>query len=200
MKQVTFLFLIAISLLVSCNNNKAKGTTIVSDDGKTKVTVDPGAVAQKANEMTEKMEELKKLTPLTLDQLKAMLPEEFMGMKRNNFSANSMMGTGTCTATYKSDDGKELRVAIFDGAGEAGASLVGLRFYNIWNYQHEDDNGYTKTIDYNGAKAVEKYSKSNDEYELTYVANDRLLVNLEGEKMGIDDVKKASSELKLKTN
>lgn len=198
MKQVIVLLLAATFLLAACNNNRSKGTTIVSDDGKTKVTVDPNALKEKAEEMNEKMEELKKLTPLTLDQLKAMLPEELMGMKRSNFNANSMMGTGSCAATYKSDDGKELRVTIFDGAGEAGAGLVNMRFYNIWNYQHEDDNGYTKTVDYNGGKAVETYRKSNDEYSLTYVANDRLLVNLEGQKMGLDGVKDAAKNLSFK--
>ncbi|MDP4263462.1 MAG: hypothetical protein Q8941_13125 [Bacteroidota bacterium] len=198
MKQLIILCLAAICMLPACNNNKPKQATIVSDDGKTKVTVNPADIAEKAGDMNQKMEELKKLTPLTLDQLKALLPEEFMGMKRSSFNANAMMGTSTCTATYKTDDGKQLRVSLFDGAGEAGASLVGLRFYNLWNFERQDDNGYEKTVDFNGGKAIEKYAKYNDEYGLTYVANDRLLVSLEGEKMGLDAIKDAAKNLSLK--
>jgi hypothetical protein len=199
MRHLILTCLIAASLLSACNNNKKPSeVTITSEDGKEKVTVDPNMGSKTAEAMTEKIEELKKLTPLSLDELKAMIPEEFMGMKRSSFNANSMMGAGTCNATYKSDDGKELKVTIIDCAGEAGAGIYSLRYWTMWNFQQEDDNGYQKTIDFNGGKAIEKYSKYNDEYGLTYVANDRLLVALEGEKMGLDGVKDAAKTLSLK--
>lgn len=199
MRHLILTCMIAASLLTACNNNKkTSGITVTSEDGKEKVTVDPNIVSKTGEAMTEKIEELKKLTPLSLDQLKAMVPEELMGMKRSSFAANSMMGTGTCNATYKGDDGKELKVTIFDCAGEAGAGIYSLRYWTMWNFQQEDDNGYQKTVDFNGGKAIEKYSKSNDEYGLTYVANDRLLVVLEGEKMGLDGVKDAAKNLNLK--
>lgn len=199
MRHLILRCLIAASLLSACNNNKKPSeVTITSEDGKEKVTVDPNMGSKTAEAMTEKIEELKKLTPLSMDELKAMIPEEFMGMKRTNFNANSMMGTGTCSATYKSDDGKQLQVTIFDCAGEAGAGIYSLRYWTMWNFQQEDDNGYQKTIDFNGGKAIEKYSKGNDEYGLTYVANDRLLVTLEGEKIGLDGVKDAAKSLNLK--
>ena len=197
MKRLSLVCLAIIFLLGACKN-RAK-TVIVSADGKSKVTVDATQMADKANDMNEKVDELKKLTPLTLDQLKALLPEEFMGMKRSNFSANSMMGAAFCSATYKNDnDEKRLKVNIWDCAGEAGAGIYSMRYYTLWNFQQEDDNGYQKTVDYNGGKAIEKYSKSNDEYGLTYVANDRLLVSLEGEKTGLDAVKDAAKNLSLK--
>ena len=199
MRHLILTCLIAASLLSACNNNKKPSeVTITSEDGKEKVTVDPNMGSKTAEAMTEKIEELKKLTPLSLDELKAMIPEEFMGMKRTSFNANSMMGAGTCNATYKSDDGKELKVTIIDCAGEAGAGIYSLRYWTMWNFQQEDDNGYQKTIDFNGGKAIEKYSKYNDEYGLTYVATDRLLVTLEGEKIGLDGVKDAAKTLNLK--
>jgi hypothetical protein len=64
-----------------------------------------------------------------------------------------------------------------------------MRFFALWNFQQEDDNGYQKTVDFNGGKAVEKYTKSNDRYELTYFAGDRFIVQLEGEKVGLYAIK-----------
>ena len=83
--------------------------TIKSDDGKSKVSVDVNSAAAVSNDMQKKMEELKKLTLLTTDQLKTMLPEQLIGMKRSSFNANSMMGFATAQATYKNEsDDKEI--------------------------------------------------------------------------------------------
>jgi hypothetical protein len=200
------LLLFSITLLMlgtACNNKKKAGDiTIEGKDGE-KVTINTGELqkmAEKAEESNSKVEELKKLTPLSLDQLKALIPEEFMGMKRSRFNANSMMGAATCNANYKSEDGKELKVSIFDCAGEAGAGIYSLRYWTLWNFQQEDDNGYQKTVDFNGSKAIEKYRKSNEEYGLTYMSGDRFLVTIEGENTGLDLVKDAAKNLNVKAN
>lgn len=201
MKKIS-LFLLTIAILfAACKNNKPKEATIVNDDGKTKVTIDPTTVSTNADEMTKKMEELKKLPPLTTDQLKAMLPDEIMGMKRTSFNANSMMGFASADATYKNEgEEKEIRINIIDCAGEAGAGIYSLNYWTRMNIVSENENGYTKTVDFNGQKAVETYQKSNEEYELTYTATDRLLVSVKGEKTGLDAVKQTAQNLKLKTN
>jgi hypothetical protein len=111
-----------------------------------------------------------------------------------------MMGAATCNANYKSEDGKELKVSIFDCAGEAGAGIYSLRYWTLWNFQQEDDNGYQKTVDFNGSKAIEKYRKSNEEYGLTYMSGDRFLVTIEGENTGLDLVKDAAKNLNVKAN
>lgn len=195
MKRLLPFCLAAATLFTACNSDKTKEISVVSDDGKTKTTVDVNEVSKAADEMNSRVEELKKLTPYTLDELKALIPEEFMGMKRTKFSANSMMGTGFCSASYANDEGKELDVAIWDCAGEAGVGVYGMQYTALWNFQQEDDNGYQKTIDFKGGRAIEKYTKSNDEYGLTFIAKDRLLVTLQGKKMGLDGVKEAANKL-----
>jgi hypothetical protein len=191
--------LFAAASLVACNNNKGK-IAIKDEKGNTTGTIDLEKIAKTAEQSNDKVEELKKLTPLSLDQLKALMPDEFMGMKRSSFNANSMMGAATCNATYKTEDGKELKLSIFDCAGEAGAGIYSMRYWTLWNFQQEDDNGYQKTVDFNGGKAIEKYSKYNDEYGLTYMSGDRFLVTVEGEKTGLDVVKQATKSLNLKAN
>jgi hypothetical protein len=201
MKPVILCLLIVTGSLVACKNNKSNTMTITSKDGKSKVSVDVNSAAAVSDDMQKKMEELKKLTPLTTDQLKTMLPEQLMGMKRSSFNANSMMGFASAEATYKNEtDDKEIELNILDCAGEAGAGVYSLSYWTKMSMQSESDNGYTKTVDFNGGKAVETYEKGSDRYELTYVASDRLLVTVKGEKTGLDAVKQTAQGLNLKVN
>ena len=203
MKQFILPCLLASCILMACGSNKTKDANTTEETSKDKSSTESSSdkSTNPADAMTQKMEELKKLTPYTTDQLKAMVPEEFMGMKRSNMDVGSgamAMGTSFAAATYKGDGDKQLKVTIWDCAGEGGAGLYGARYYTMWNYQHEDDNGYQKTVDFNGGKAIEQYHKGNEQYDLTYIANDRLLVVLEGEKIGLDGIKDAAKNLNLK--
>lgn len=200
MKQSLAFLMAALLLAASCKNKPSNTITIKSEDGNGTVTVNVPKTEDAANALKDKMEELKKLAPLSLDKLKTMLPEEFMGMKRSNYSANTMMGAAMAEATYKSDDEKRLKISVIDCAGEVGASMYSLRYLSMMSFQSEDDNGYSKTIDFNGGKAVETYKKDNEEYSLTYGSADRLLVIIEGEKTGLDGVKEAAKNLNLKTD
>ncbi len=196
------LFLVSIAtagiLLTSCNGTP--GTTITSDDGKSKVTIDPSAIAQSGDEMQKKIDELKKLPPLTMDQLKALLPDELGGIKRSSFSANAAMGFSVGEAEYKKDDSTSLKLDVYDCAGEAGSSFYGLSYWTKMSMQSENDQGYTKTIDFMGQKAVETYEKGGETYTETFVANDRLLISVQGSHTGLDAIKQAAQSLNLKVN
>ena len=68
------------------------------------------------------------------------------------------------------------------------------------SFQQESDNGYTKTIDFGGGKAVETYEKNNKECTLTYLANDRLLITVRGHNMTADELKAAAGKLNFKVS
>src|SRR5687768_11821389 len=85
MKRLFLLFSAALCLLIACNNNKKPGITVTSEDGKTTTTISPDAMTATADAFTKKAEELQKLSPYTLDQVKALLPEELAGAKRSKF-------------------------------------------------------------------------------------------------------------------
>ncbi len=193
-------FFIAAGLFsISCNSNKDKITIKDAEGNKATIDLSGAKDMAKSIELSQgKAEELKKLSPLTMEQLKALIPEEFMGMKRSSFNTTNAMGVATCNAHYKNEDGKELNVEILDCAGEMGANMYSMRFFGLWNFEEENDNGYQKTIDLNGDKAIEKFDKNNNRYELTYFTNERFLVNLEGENIGISDLKQVSKNLNLK--
>lgn len=198
MKNTFLLLSTLICLLTACNNNKKPNVTVVSDDGKTKATVSASDMANVADAFQKKTEELQKLSPYTLDQMKALLPEELAGAKRSKFSANSAMGAAYAEGEYPVNDSTKLELKIFDCAGQAGAGIYGMQYLNIMNFQSESDDEYTKTIDFNGGRAVEHLDKKNNRATLTYLAGERLLVTLEGRNTGVDLLKQTAAGLNLK--
>jgi hypothetical protein len=204
MTRLSSLLLGAVMLLAACGNNKSKEsnsttTSQTNTENSGTTTTNPATNTDASNDMAKAMEEMKKMPALSTDQLKAMLPENLMGMKRSSFSANSMMGYGVAEARYKSDDGKQLHLSIFDCAGVAGSAYYSMMYWGM-NMEREDENGYEKTTTFNGAKAIEKYQKGSEEYTLTFPASNRLLVTVEGEQTGLDMVKQAAGSLNLKVN
>jgi hypothetical protein len=184
--------------LVACNDKKPKTTTITSEDGKEKVIIDHNNIQNMAVEMKKKKEELAKLTPLTNDELKALLPETLSGTPRTDLKISNAMGAGLAHAKYKMNDSMELRLDIYDCAGTAGASIYSMQYLTMWGMQEETETSYTKTIDFNGGKAFEHCKKLSNNCTLTYFAGGRFLVVIDGRHMGIDPLKQAAGELGLK--
>ena len=188
----------AANIVLACNNNNKPGVTITSEDGKTKATVNTNELAAASDAFQKKTEELQKLSPYTLDQIKAMLPEELAGAKRSKFSANSAMGTAFAEADYRLNDSTDLELKIFDCAGQAGAGIYSMQYLGMMNFQSESDDEYTKSIDFKSGRAIEHLNKRNNRATLTYLSGDRLLVTLEGKNTGVDLLKKVPGDLNLK--
>jgi hypothetical protein len=192
-----WMFTLAAGLVFTACKPK---TTITSDDGNSKVSVDLSEVQNTDDEMNKKIEELKKLQPLTVAQIKEMLPEELLGIKRTNFNSTSAMGFATGDAEYKKDDTTSLRLTIWDCAGEAGSGFYALNYWTKMSMESENENGYTKTVDFMGGKAVEDYKKYNDAYTLTFTSNDRLMITLAGQHIPLSTLQDAAKSLNLKVN
>ncbi len=193
---------VAVILLASCSNNDAKVKSVQkNEDGTTTTTTYDAANVQKmadaGDEMNKKTEALKKLTPLRLDQLKALLPEELNGSKRTDYNASSSMGYAVAEASYQKDENTKLKLMIYDCAGEMGSALYMSSYWSAANFQQESEKEYTKSIDFNGGKAIENFKKEAKETTLTFTANERLLVVLEGRNMEPSEVKDAAQKLKF---
>jgi hypothetical protein len=79
-----------------------------------------------------------------------MLPEELAGMKRSNFNVHSQMGYSVGDATYRNEGSDaRLHLSIIDCAGEAGAGVYSLNYWTRMSMVTENDNGYSKTVDFN---------------------------------------------------
>src|SRR5687767_10632883 len=168
MKQL-FLPVLFVLVLLSCNNDKKVTATETSEDGtKTTTSVDVKGMADATDEMNKKMEALKKLTPLTTDQLKALLPQDINGIAQTEYNTSSTMGYSLAQGEYKKDDTTEIELEIHDCAGEAGSGYYGLAYWSAMSFQQENSREYTKTVDFNGGKAIEQYKKDSRQSTLTY--------------------------------
>ena len=185
-------------IIASCGDNGKVTHTQKNEDGTvTTTSMNLNAMANTADDVDKKMEDLKKLTPLNLEQLKALLPEAINGVQRSSFNTNSMMGFGVAEANYEQDD-KDLKLAIYDCAGEAGAGIFALSYITQMNMQSESDNGYTRTLDFKGVKAIEAYEKNNNQSTFTYIVNDRLMVVLTGRNIDNATLKQVAQNLSFK--
>ena len=199
MKQLSSFLLCVTVLLAACNNNKPKNTaTFMSEDGKEKVTLDMKQMQNAAQDMEKQKAELEKLTPLTIEQLKAMIPETLMGVARKNFNASTSMGAGLATAKYEINDSMDIKLNIYDCAGSGGAGIYSLQYLGMMNMQQESDEEYTKTVDFNGGKAFEHCEKSSNDCTLTWFAGGRFLISLEGDHVGADALKQVARGLDIK--
>lgn len=198
MRKSPFLLLVTVMLFAACNNNKPKDATIVSNDGKEKVTIDMTQSQNAMANMQKQIEELQKLPPLTLDQLKALMPAELMGAKQSNYSGTSMTGASYAHADYKINDTTDASLGIYDCAGAGGAGIYSAQYMTMMNFQQEDENSYTKTIDFMGQRAIERCEKNRSQCTLTYFAGGRFLVTMEGNNVGADALKQAAQELNIK--
>jgi hypothetical protein len=189
---------LVVVCLCACNNNK-KTVEVKSDDGKATVNADVSQAQQVTEEMRKQSEELQKLTPLNLDQLKAILPETIMGAKKSNFQVTSATGTGLATAEYNLNDSTDIQVSVWDCGGPGGAGIYGSRYLTMYNFQSESNNEYTKIIDYKGQKAIEHCQTNTNRCTLTYFTGGRFMVELEGRNMHPDGLKQAAGELNIQS-
>ena len=121
---------------------------------------------------------LQTLSPLSLEQLKALLPQTLNGYTRTALKAEAKEGYTSAEATYETQPGVGMQVSVQDCAGEAGAANYTLHYWNALNVYEENEDGYTRTVLLNGGKAIEEYRKRGNETLLTWFTNGRLLVVL----------------------
>jgi len=197
MKSSTLPLFLALVMAACGHDGKVTHKQKKEDGTVTTTSMNLNAMANTADDFNQKMEDLKKLTPLNVEQLKALLPEALHGIQRSSFNTNSMMGFGVAEADYRQDD-KDLKLAIYDCAGEAGAGIFALSYVTQMNMMSESDNGYTRTLDFKGAKAIEAYEKSNNQSTFTYIVNDRLMVVLTGRNIDNATLKQLAQNLSFK--
>ena len=195
MKNFILPCFVIVFLLIACNNNKAKNSA-PQDEANSSTEI----ITDSSDDVQQRLEQMKELPPLNPDQIKALFPDELAGLKRSGYSGINNEGYEIGEATYTSDDGKELQLTIFDCVGDAGVGKYNIMYLGYINTESADETGYKKPVSFNGEKAIESYEKNQDKYGILFPSGKRFLVNVEGEKTGLDTVKQAASSLNLKIN
>lgn len=191
MKKIISLLFVFIMLFAACNDKKPKGsTTITTDDSTEKVTTDENAGQAK-------IDELSKLTPATADEMKALLPATLLSVAKSGENVTESRGTLFANANYKMNDSAYMMLSIYDCAGSAGAGVYSMFLQDLSNPAEQNETEYSKTIDFNGGKAIESCNSLYNNCSLTYFAGNRYLVVIQETKIGAESLKKAAGELKF---
>ena len=143
--KMTFIPIVILSLsIVACNNNKPKeSVTITSEDGKEQITIDANQAGNAAVEMEKTKEELSKLTPLSAEELKALVPEQLMGATHSDLDVNTAMGASVASADYKINDSMDINLNIIDCAGPFSVGYG----WDAWKAQAGLAQGEKDTLD-----------------------------------------------------
>lgn len=189
MKFNPLIIIITLFLLFACNNDKKKDKD------------NPGATTEaskeEASELQKKLDTLQQLTPYSPEQMESMIPAILDDDTAMHISGRNNMGTGYASADYKISDSTSLELGVFDCAGNAGAGIYNAQFAGLMDSNIDTETEYTKIIDFKGGKAIEHGDKRWNNSSLIYIANDRLLVTMEGKNISTEELKKIAAGLKL---
>ncbi len=190
-------FISAVLLITSISSCHFGSKTETDSSGTPSMSSVVSAMKDNSDAYQKRAEELKKLQPLSNDALKSFFPDAVMGLNRSSFDVNNSMGYAVGNAEYKKDDTTKYTVAIYDCAGDAGSAFYSMSFLTRLNMDHEDDNGYTKTVTFMGSKGIEEYKKDENTYTESFTIADRFWVSLTGENTGLDNLKSFANALDL---
>jgi len=199
--KFAWILTLSTSMLVACNGGKGSAESNEETDQSTKQVDAVGSLdnlQDGASKMEAMQAELKNITKLTNEELKAFFPENLNGWRRSAYSgSNQAYGVDVASgnAVYEAPDDKELMLTLTDGAGETGAAVVSLMAMSL-TMDSEKDSAYemTKNEDVQGYKAATRETKPQQEgsvvdSDITFIYKERYLIKLEGDGFKLDELK-----------
>jgi len=156
------------------------------------------AMTAPVDERAQKTEELKKASQLTLEQMRVLLPSELDSAKERNYLASTQFGYGLASIEYPKSKSRSIKVTLYDCAGELGSANYFENYWNNLNVQHQSENEFMKTIDFEGGKAVETFKKDLNLSSLTFVVRGRLVITMEGKNLSPEELEAAAKKLHKK--
>lgn len=186
MKQ--FLLVIMVLFIgLACSSKK--------DDKKETKEATVKAMATPVDEKAQKTEELKKAQQLTLEQMRALLPSELDSAKERNYRSSTQFGYPFATIEYPKTKSRVIKITLYDCAGELGFNNYFENYWDYLNVNKQTDQEFTRTIDFEGGKAVETYKKDMNLSTLTFVVKDHLVIIMEGKNMSSEQLEAAAKKL-----
>ncbi len=203
-KQIALIFLLGL-LSFSCGKDKNKEKEPGLLDAIEGIS-DLNKMAKEAEKIEEENEKLLTTTPISNEVLKNILPESLLGYQRKKFSVGNqfMPDVAMGEAEYENENGDQISLSVMDGAGETGSAMITLaRLGFARDFEEQSDRGYKKSTTINGYKAVEEVEKDDysdiENTKIDLMVTNRFLISIEGENISVNQLKKAVSELDLKS-
>jgi len=202
MLNKTILAVALLFALTSCSNSPKKETEEKSGLGKlVEGASNLDKLAKSGEKLKDQTEKLKKLTPATVEELKAVVPETVGDFKRKSYSAGGTVADIVAAdAEYAKEDNKTIHVSILDGAGESGSAVVSLLAMGLSMQTESESNGtISKNIEVDGVRYSTEDTKSASSVSssLKFIHNDRYAITLQGEGYSLSDLQDFLKKLDL---
>lgn len=140
--------------------------------------------------------------PIAAEDLQARLPEELNGMARGDTERQDMGAMGVkmsmAKATYQ-DGNKRIEVILTD-TGTMGAMAPMAAAWTMVDFDRTTSSGYERTIRHEGYKGYEELSNSGGRLrtEVSLLVGERIVVQLKGTEVPMDELKDALNKLNLR--
>ena len=89
---------------------------------------------------------------------------------------------------------------MYDCTGAEGANLYKSSYLDYLNKSDANTEGYTKTIDFLGGKAIERHETAQDVTTLSFVTKEKILIVLSGKGVSVEALKEAANTLHVKAS
>jgi hypothetical protein len=140
----------------------------------------------------------KRVSPVSIDQLKPFIPETFAGLPKKSSKAERAGVAGLMISKAEAgytDGGKRVSLDISDTGGASG--MLALAGWAGVQGEKEDDNGFERTQTVDGRLLHEKGSKRGGSNEFTVILGQRFIVTAKGQGVDLAALKTAVSALDL---
>lgn len=133
-------------------------------------------------------------------ELKAMLPEELIGLKRTSHEAERMgfgIKVSKANAEYGGGD-RRLSLMITDLGGAAGLAGMGRELFAT-EIDNANEHGFEKTTRYKGHRSFQRMQSSGDQSigEIMVFVDDRFTVQLDGQNIAFKQLSKAIDQIDI---
>jgi len=140
-----------------------------------------------------------RVDPVSIDQLKPLVPEQFAGLPRQSSNAerNGIAGimVAKAEADYGDGAGRSATLEIIDSGGATG--MLGMASWAALQGERENDQVSERTERVGGRLVHQKRSKTGDNHEYNIVIGDRFIVTAKGDGIEFDALRNAVSALDL---
>ena len=141
----------------------------------------------------------KRVDPVSIDQLKPLVPEQFAGLPRQSSNAerNGIAGimVAKAEATYGDGAGHSATLEITDSGGATG--LLGMASWAALQGERDNDQVSERTERVGGRLVHQKMSKTGGTHEYDVVIGDRFIVTAKGEGIEFGALRNAVAALDL---
>lgn len=204
MKYLALVLLVA-TLLTACSGNEQEDLEKAAEEARQKMNDaigdDPAqAIGDAIKKVGDALSDGEQSIPV--GELKALLPDELIGLKRTSHDAERI-GVGIkvtkANAEYGEGD-KRLSLMITDLGGAAGLAGMGRELFAT-EVDREDENGFERTTEYKGHRSFQRMQTSGDQSisEIMVFVEDRFTVQLDGQNIPFKQMNKAIDQIEVDT-